>query len=62
MTSAQRTARENRIRELVAQGLPDALIAKRVGATRDKVRDIRTRLGLPRNDGHETLPEGMPRP
>lgn len=61
MTKAQVRARERRVAELIEVGEPDAVIIQRLQLSTQKLREIRKRLGLGKNeDANPYLPEGMP--
>lgn len=49
MSEPKRSARTERIGELVRKGLDDSTIAERVGMSRKSVNDARRRLGLAAN-------------
>ena len=49
MRKEQQQHREQRIRELVAEGCQDWAIATRLGISRNTVSGVRHRLGLKRN-------------
>lgn len=60
LREARRKYIEDRIKKLVADGIPDSAISKRLGVSPETIRAHRVRLGIARPDRRCLLPNGLP--